>query len=690
MDYKILFTPKKIGNVEIKNRIVLVPAMLGLGQFDGCATERQMNYYEERAKGGVGLIITEITRINDKTGAAALNQLGISHDYQIEPLHEMIERVHKHGCKIFVQLHHPGRQNIGLMVGTVPISIKMDKVFKFYRKLFFSLVPFARKYLLAKDIVPASVCPSKVEKSNLSGGRVRALRKGEIKKLIQQFIDGAQRVQKAGGDGVEVHAAHGYLIQQFLSPHTNKRTDKYGGSFENRMRFLLEIVNGIRIRCEKDFPIIVRLTVDECYEQIGKKGEGYTLEEGVKMAKVLEDAGIDALDISSGTYDTINYWLEPISFECGWRDYMAAEVKKVVKIPVIAANLIRSGEQAEKQLQDGTQDFVGSARNFIADPYWANKIKDGKEKEIRRCICCLYCMESMMENSYHDSFADCAINPTLGHEGNCEIKKDGAGRKIIIIGAGISGLYAADILAQRGFETLVYEKNNEVGGQILFGNKPPFKDKINWCIEDALYHAKQSGAIIKLGEEATIEKIKAENSYAVVVATGGVSIKPKSIKGVNLQNVCTVTDYLGGNTEIKNKKVVVVGSGMTGLETAEKLLQGGNKVTVIEMANEIAPDAWLQNKQDIIPRLKEAKLLSSIKLLEINEKGVVVKNIKTKDEYQIDTDFVVLSLGVRPENNLYKNLQDDIKNLYIIGDAKNVGRIANATKSAYELAMSIK
>lgn len=689
MEYKLLFSPKNIGKVTINNRVVLVPAMLGLGQLDGRATERQMNYYEERAKGGVGLIITEITRINDNTGAAAMNQLGASHDYHIEPMRELFERVHKHGTKIFVQLHHPGRQNVGLMVHTLPISIKLDKLFPFYRKIFFGLVPFARKHLLEKDRVPASVCPSKVEKSNLSGGRVRALRKGEIKKLIQQFIDGAERVQKAGGDGVEVHASHGYLIQQFLSPHTNKRTDEYGGTLENRMRFLLEIISGIRQRCGKDFPIIVRLTVDECYAKIGRNGVGYTLDEGIEMAKILEKAGVDALDVSSGCYDTINYWLEPISFECGWRDYMAAEVKKAVKIPVIAANLIRSGEQAEQQLQDGKQDFVGSARNLIADPEWANKLQDGRENEIRRCICCLYCMESMMENSYHDSFANCAVNPKLGHE-KFEIKQDGNNRKIIVVGAGISGLYAAEILAKRGFETIVYEKEKTVGGQLQYANKPPLKDKINWCIDDAFYHATKAGAIIKLGITANLESIKQENPYAVIIATGATSIKPKSIKGVDLPNVCTVTDYLGGAGIIENGKVVVIGSGMTGLETAEKLLEDGNKVTVIEMADEIAPGAWLQNKQDILPRLKKVKMLSSTKLVEINEKGVLVEDVKKKTQYSLDCDYVVLSLGVKPENELYKALQNDIQNLFVIGDAKAAGRIANATKSAYELAINIK
>ena len=690
MEYKKLFTEKNIGNVTIKNRIVLAPGMLGLGQFDGKATERMMNYYEERAKGGVGLIITEISRINDVHGAAAYNQLGVSKDYQIEPLREMVNRIHKHDCKIFVQLHHPGRQNVGLMIKTVPMSIFFDKYFKFYRKLFFSLVPFARKHLLEKDRVPCAVCPSKVEKSNLSGGRVRALRHSEIKKLVKQFINGAVRVQKSGADGVELHASHGYLIQQFLSTHTNHRMDEYGGSFKNRMRFLLEIIEGIKKECGKDFPIVVRLTIDECYAEIGKPGEGYVLEEGVKMAKVLEEVGVAAIDVSSATYDTINYWLEPMSFECGWRAYMADAVKKAVKIPVIAANLIRSPEQAEKQLEDGVQDFVASARNHMADPYWSNKAKNGKEKEIKRCICCLYCMETMMENSYHDGFADCAVNPTLGREKSSVIVKDGDNRKIVIVGAGISGLYAGTVLAKRGFDVTILEKNKEVGGQLQLANKPPLKDKINWCIEDALYHAKLNKVKIELDTLATVESIKEMKPYATIIATGGSSIKPKWIKGVDLPNVCTVTEILDGSIKLSNKNVVVVGSGMTGLETAEKLLVDGNKVSVIEMAKKIAPDAWLQNRDDSLSRLKAVEFYPSTKLLEILPNEISVDSPKNKKITKIKADNVVLSIGVKSENKLYKELKDKVDNLYIIGDAEKVGRIANATSSAYKLATTIK
>ena len=484
--YPKLFSPVKIGGCEIKNRIVMSPMLMGFGQIDGRPTEKLMDYYEERAKGGTGLIITEITRVNDVTGAAAFAQLAMSHDYHIEPMREFAERIHRHGAKLFVQLHHPGRQNVGLMVGTVPISVATERVWKGYRKMLYKTVPVLRKILLEKDRVPASAAPSKVEPAYFAAGRVRALRRSEIKKLVGQFVAAAVRCKKAGVDGVELHGTHGYLIQQFLSPNTNKRTDEYGGSFENRLRFLREIVEGIRRECG-DYPIIVRLTVDECYDRIGKEGKGYGLETGVAYAKAIEAMGVDAIDVSSASYDTFNYWLEPTSFESGWRKYMAAAVKKEVKIPVLAADIIRTPDFAEQLLEEGVQDLVSLGRPHIADPHWANKAMSGNEKDIRRCICCLYCIESMQENAFTGGHGYCSVNPTVGSEREYYtegLEKNGNGRKIVIAGAGCAGLTAAGILAERGFDVTVLEKEEKAGGQLNLASAPPHKERIGWCSED--------------------------------------------------------------------------------------------------------------------------------------------------------------------------------------------------------------
>ena len=690
MSYDMLFSPMKIGNVEIKNRIVMAPMCMGFGQYNGCATETMMDYYEERAKGGVGLIFTEITRINDITGASSFGQLGMSHDYQIPALREMADRIHKHNCKIMVELHHPGRQNLGLMIGTVPIcNIGSKLMGNLYTKILTQAVIPQGKKLQDKHIVPRTVAPSKCERSKMSDSVNRELSVNEIKRIICQFIEGAVRVKKAGCDGVELHAAHGYLIQQFLSPNTNKRTDQYGGSLENRMRFLLEIIDGIRSNCGKDFPIVVRLTVDEMYSEIGQNGKGYNLEEGIKMAKILSDKGIDAIDVSSAAYDTFNYWLEPTTFTPGWRKYLASEVKKVVDIPVIAANLIRSPKQAEMQLEEGTQDFISLGRPLIADPHWPNKVKSGNENLIKRCVCCLYCFESMMKGAYKYTHGNCSVNPFVGRE-NVSLKQNGNGRKVLIIGAGCAGLTAAELLSKRGFDVTVLEKESKQGGQLNLASKPPHKEKINWVCEDLLSNAINSGAKVLFDIKADKDIIASYSPEIVITATGGNAIHPKSFNG---DNVVTVTQVLNGSIDISNKKVAVIGSGMTGLETSELLVSKGNKVTVVEMADKIAPGAWFQQLDDALPVLEKAgtEFLTSHKLLSVSSSGIELENLKENKAVAIKVDLVVLSLGVRSDNSLYNDIKNsDSYKVYNIGDSKKIGRIANATEYAYQLVMNIE
>ena len=689
MEYSKLFSPMKIGNVEIKNRVVMAPMCMGFGRYNGCATEKMMDYYEERAKGGVGLIFTEITRINDVTGASSFGQLGMSHDYQIPALKKMADRIHKHGCKIMVELHHPGRQNLGLMIGTVPLCVVGDKLMgNLYTKILTGAVIPPGKKLQDKNIVPRVAAPSKCDKSKMSESVNKALSAKGVKKLICQFIEGAVRVKKAGCDGVELHASHGYLIQQFLSPNTNKRTDEYGGNLENRMRFLMEIIEGIRKNCGPDFPIVVRLTVDEMYDKIGQKGRGYDLSEGLKMAKILSDKGIDAIDVSSAAYDTFNYWLEPTTFDCGWRKYLAAEVKKVVDIPVIAANLIRSPKQAELQLEEGIQDFVSLGRPLIADPYWVNKVQSGKEDLIKRCVCCLYCFESMMENAYKYDHGHCSVNTFVGREGT-QLKRNGNGRKVLVVGAGPAGLMAAELMAKRGFAVTVLEKENEAGGQLNLAKMPPHKEKMNWVCTDLLANVRALGVKVEFGIKADKTVIDSYSPEIVIHATGANAVFPKPFK---VNNVSTVTEILNGSVKLENKKVAVIGSGMTGLETSELLIEQGNQVAIIEMADEIAPGAWFQHVDDAMPKLEAGgtKFYAGHKLLSVNDHSVTLERIKDKKQIELDADYVVLSLGVRPDTVLY----DEIKNstaykVYNIGDSAKIGRIANATESAYQLMLSI-
>ena len=691
MAYEIMQSPMKIGSCEIKNRIVLPPILMGFGKFDGCVTEKLLNYYEERAKGGTGLIMTEITRVNDKTGSAAFAQLAASHDYHIESLHKLAERIHKHGAKLFIQLHHPGRQNIGLLVGTVPLSIKLERWTNgAYGKLLYKLTPKIGPTLIEKNIAPRSVAPSKCEPAYFAGGRVRALRHGEIKKLEKQFINAEIRVQKAGCDGVELHSAHGYLFQQFLSPHTNKRKDEYGGSLENRTRFLVNVLRGIKDACGKDFPVVVRLSVDECYSKIGEPEKGYNLDEGVKIAQILEKNGADAIDVSSAGYDTFNYWLEPVSFEPGWRKYMAKAIKEAVSIPVIAANLIRTPEQAEAQLQEGVQDFVSLGRPQIADPYWANKALSG-EGTIKRCICCLNCIESMQNNAYIGSHGECSVNPFVGHESE-EIVRDGENKKTAVIGAGPAGLVVSEILAKRGFDVTLIEKNEVAGGQINLAAAPPKKGKTAWFIEDAVNACKESGVKILLNTVATPSLIKELNPYKVIVASGSSPVKPKFKGNCAPENIYTFEDILSGKNVLENKNVAVIGACMTGLETAHFLTEQGNKVTVVEMANEIAPGTWMQHKDDILPKLKKADttFMTGKKLTEINTDSITVEDTKKKKQTSIKTDAVVLALGSRPNAAIVESLKEQGIEPIVIGDSVKVGRIADATKSAYKVAISIK
>jgi len=684
MNYEMLFSPMKIGKVEIKNRIVMAPMLMGFGCFNGNATEKMMNYYEERAKGGTGLIITEITRVNDLSGASSFGQLSASKDRNIASVSELAKRIHRHGAKLFVELHHPGRQNVNLMINTVPISVFCDRILpnNMYSKLLYgSIVPLGKK-MVEKDLFFKTSAPSECERSKFSESANKALSHKEIKKIIRQFAEAALRVKKAGCDGVEIHASHGYLIQQFLSPATNCRTDEYGGSLENRMRFLNEIIDETRKLCGADFPIIVRLTVDEMYDRIGQPGRGYNFAEGLKMAKLLSDKGIDAIDVSSGGYDTFNYWLEPTTFACGWRKNLAEEVKKAVNIPVIAANLIRSPEQAEKQLQDGVQDFVSLGRPHIADPYWAKKVQNGEEDKIKRCICCLYCFESVMEGAYVGDNGHCSVNAFVGRE-DVALVKNGSGRKAVVVGAGPAGLYAAQLLAERGFSVTVLEKAASAGGQLNLADKPPHKEKIHWCIEDLLANVKALGVDVQYNVDADKALIASFRPEIVMVATGGNAIYPSAFQA---DNTVTVTDILNGTVKPQNKNICVIGSGMTGLETSELLCELGNRVTIVEMADTVAPGAWFQGVDDALPKLKAAKteFLVSTKLLSVNSHSITVMDLKQNKKFDVPCDLVVLSLGVKPDNALYEQLKNEYAYVFNIGDSNKTGRIHHATEDAFQ------
>ena len=703
MDYPTLFSPMNIGSVKIKNRIVMSSMCVGLAEYDGTAGEELSDYYEERAAGGVGLIMTECTRINEKDCVSHSRMLSMSHDRYIEPFRKITENVHSYGTKIFVQLFHPGRQNVVVFPALWQFNERAGRLFPPYWNFFFKLAggfdesamddpkTAARLNRYMRPLLAPSAVPCGLGDNPIRNQSTAAMTELQIQALTDQFIAAAKRAQKAGADGVELHAAHGYLLQQFLSTYTNRRTDEYGGSLENRMRFTREIVKGIRRECGAAFPISIRLTVDEFYDFIGYPGQGILLEEGVKIAKELETLGIDVINVSSGNYDTEQTSCEPISFEPGWRKYLAKAVKEAVRIPVIAANLIRFPEQAEAQLTEGTQDFVAMGRPFLTDPAWAKKAQEGRSDDILKCICCLYCMECFRKNIMNGKPIACAVNPRACRESDypADPPRDGGGRQIVIVGAGPAGLTAANELAARGFKVTVLEKNESAGGQLILAAAPPYKEKINWFIEELTHSALQRGVTIQYKVSANKAVIDQYHPFAVIVATGAEAAAPK-IPGSDSDSVITVTPVLTGEKSYSGKRIAVIGSGMTGLETAELLLEQGNTITMIEMADQIAPGAYPTNAKDVIRRLErgEVTFLPGRRLDKIDD-GSLQLSRKDGVIETIGIDVTVLAVGVRSCDTLLKEFSGHYERLHAIGDARQPGRIGNATRSAFELARSI-
>lgn len=649
--YEKLFEPGKIGKVTIKNRLVMSPMGIGLANLDGTPTEEMMAYYEARAIGGAGLIIPEITRVNDVHGAGLMRQLAVTKDRHIAPLSELADTVHRHGSKIFIQLHHPGRETVSALIGGQPV------------------------------VAPSPIPCKYVQQET------RALATEEIKALIQQFIDGAVRVKKAGCDGVELHAAHGYLLQQFLSPYTNKREDEYGGSFENRLRIVVEIITGIREACGKDFPIGVRLSVEEFLSQTGVTEDYIHIQDGVKIAMALEEAGLDFLDVSCGLYETGMTCVEPVSFKQGWRREMIAAVKAHVNIPVIGVSAIREPKVAEQFLQDGVEDFVSLGRAWLADEEWGRKVQEGREKELRKCISCLRCFESLNEYNAMGLPPECAVNPRLAKEKKYEaLPYDTKGHTAVVVGGGPAGMCAAQTLAQRGVKVTLLDRQSELGGTVNLAKKPPLKEKMQWVADYYTEEFSRLGVEVKLGVEADVEKISSYHPDAVIIATGSASIIPEKIPGVHGEQVYTVEQVLSGNTEFTEKRAAVIGAGLTGLETAEYLCAKGSQVTIIDMLKAPAPNANHTNVMDVCGRLKKygAQFVLGHSLKEICPGEVLAENTDNKEEARIPADIVVLSLGFKPDQRLACELRERGIETVVVGSAVKDGTIAPAVRTGYE------
>ena len=653
--YSKIFEQGKIGKVTFKNRLVMSPMGTSLAEMDGSPSEDMIAFYEARAIGGAGLIIPEITRVNDVHGVGMMRQLSVSKDRHIEGLAKLATAVHKHGTKIFIQLHHPGRETVTALTGG--------------------------------PVVSASAIPCKYLQQE-----TRALSTEEVKALIQQFIDGGVRVKKAGCDGVELHVAHGYLLQQFLSPYTNKREDEYGGSFENRLRMITEIIQGLRTQCGPDFPIGVRLSVEEFLDKTGVTEDYIHIQDGVKIAMALEKCGIDFIDVSVGLYETGNVCVEPISFPQGWRKDLIKAVKEHVSIPVIGVSCIREPQVAEAFLENGIVDFVSMGRSWLADEQWGRKVLEGREKELCKCINCLRCFESLNAWMGAGIPAECALNPRACRERRYgETEYDSQGHKAVVVGGGPSGMIAAKTLAERGVKVTLIDRQSELGGTINLAKKPPLKERMEWIADYYKVEFEKLGVEVKLGMEATAENIAEMNPDAVLVATGSKSIIPRSIPGIDGKNVYTIEEVLTGKAGLKDKKILIVGAGVTGLETAEYLCHEGNTVVLADMLEKVAPNANHTNVADVCGRLKKygAQFMMAHALKEIQETGVVLERLSDKETVTIDADAVVLSLGFRPDNGLVEELKARGIQAQAIGNAIKDGTIAPATRSGYEAARAL-
>lgn len=655
MKYPFLSSSIHIGSVTLKNRTVMTAMGVAMANLDGTASDRIISYYEERAKGGVALIIPEFTRVSE-AGPGTLTQLALTDDKHIEPMSRLVSAVHRHGAKIFIQLHHAGRQSYNALIGGAS--------------------------LVAPSAIPCGYCQQET----------RALELDEIPQVIDQFVQAARRARAAGADGVELHCTHGYLLHQFLSPYSNTRTDIYGGSVENRARIVCEIIQGVKQACGADYPVIARVTVEEFLQFFGKPEEGIHLDQAIEFCKMFEQAGIDGLNVSVGSYETVNAFIEPTSFNEGWRIDLVSAIKNVVSVPVFGNSVIRHPEFAEKLLTEGKVDLISMGRSFLADPEWVNKALSEKDDQIRRCISCLRCVETFNASPMTMQPTQCTVNARMGYEEEFPWPPEvtGNGRSVLIIGAGPAGLESARVLAERGFKPLIIEKDNEIGGQLRFAKVPPHKDKVGWLIEYYTEELDRLGVEIRYGTTIAEEEIKRMNPYAVIVATGSKPIVPARIPGVDSERVCTAGDVLSGRCAPSGKRVCVIGSGMTGLETAEMLAENGNQVTVIEMADAVAPGAYLGNVVDVTQRLQASntQILLQRKLVAVKGNAVALER-SDGTASELETDMVVLSLGVISENALYDQLAGKFEKVYKLGDANQVGRIANAVADGLRLAYEL-
>ncbi|MZK51439.1 FAD-dependent oxidoreductase [Clostridium beijerinckii] len=642
--FKKLFSPQKINNCEIPNRLAVTAMVANYCNEDGTASDRYIAYHEAKAKGGWGLIITEDYAVNEN--AMGYKYIaGLWNDEQIESHKKLTDTIHKYESKIFAQIYHAGRQSSShVNRGMQPVAP--------------SAIPCPWLRELPKELTIA-----------------------EIEQIVEDFGDCALRAQKAGFDGVEVHAGHGYLLAEFMSTYVNKRTDKYGGCLDNRVRIIKEVYENIRSKVGNDFPVTIRFSAIEGFEG------GRDISESRVLAKLFEEWGFDALHVSNGAYGDHNRGgiVAPMYYPHAFNVDSAAEIKKLVNIPVFTVNRINDPRMCETILELDKADFIGMGRGSLADPELPNKAKAGDLTSIRYCIGCL---QGCVEGLYQGGPISCLVNPTLGREGEIDYSKVDEPKSVLVIGGGPGGLEAARTAAIKGHKVSIYEKREFLGGQFKSASYPPCKGELGTYIAWAANELDKLGVEIHLNTEVTKELVDKIKPDLIIAATGGTPLMPP-IKGIDKPHVVAAEDALLGKVPTGDR-IVVAGGGEVGGETAAHLAMQQKDVSVVEMCPTLFRELDGVNKYNIMKILDEyeVKRHTETKVVEILDDGVVVEN--NKGQFTIPADTVVIGLGYKPNNKFAEELKESYDNVIIIGGAVKTSNALVATREGFDAGISIK
>ena len=663
MKYQNLFTPVKIGSVTIKNRFAMAPmGPLGLADSEGGFNQRGIDYYTERAKGGTGLIITGVTFSDCKVETQSMPNCPNS---TYNPVHfirtsrEMTERVHAYGSKIFLMMSAGfGRVTIPTNLGEFP------------------------------PVAPSAIPHRWLDKI------CRPLTVEEIRSIVKSFGDGAYNAKRAGFDGVEIHAVHeGYLLDQFAISMFNLRTDEYGGSLENRLRFAREVVEEIKSRCGSDFPVVMRFSVKSMIkdwregalpgEEFEEKGRD--IAEGLEAAKLLVQYGYDALDTDVGTYDAWWWNHPPMYQEKGLYRPYCKMVKEVVDVPVLCAGRMDNPDMASQALENGECDIISLGRPLLADPDYVNKLRSGRLAQIRPCISC---QEGCMGRIQEYSMINCAVNPQAARERDMAYEPILKSKKVLVVGGGVAGCEAARVLAIRGHQPELFEKGSRLGGNLIPGGAPEFKEDDLALAEWYATTLKDLNVPVHLNHEVTKEEVLAGNYDAVIIATGS---QPKKFSLGDDDKVYTAAQVLLKEKDCGDS-TVIVGGGLVGCETALWLAQHGKKVTIVEALDKILAvnGPLCHANKDMLERLVPFNGVEVVTGAKVKSYAGGVLTAETAEgEKTIPCDSVILAVGYREEDSLYRQLEFDVPEIYLLGDARKVSNIMYAIWDAFEVANHI-